>query len=112
MIRRPPRSTLFPYTTLFRSEACPVALELAGERDPADRLCPCLHHAFEAGAVRLDRRAADRIHDGIDLVALAQGVERRERHADLGPQRAEDELPASGRLDGLNKLGVLPGVDC
>src|SRR2546429_6091334 len=26
MIRRPPRSTLFPYTTLFRSEAadCPV----------------------------------------------------------------------------------------
>src|SRR6267143_4993070 len=23
MIRRPPRSTLFPYTTLFRSERCP-----------------------------------------------------------------------------------------
>src|SRR2546430_3679945 len=26
MIRRPPRSTLFPYTTLFRSEAWKVAL--------------------------------------------------------------------------------------
>src|SRR3712207_7807472 len=25
MIRRPPRSTLFPYTTLFRSSACFVA---------------------------------------------------------------------------------------
>src|SRR2546422_2759986 len=24
MIRRPPRSTLFPYTTLFRSAVCPV----------------------------------------------------------------------------------------
>src|SRR5256885_3018211 len=24
MIRRPPRSTLFPYTTLFRSPACPA----------------------------------------------------------------------------------------
>src|SRR5260370_30347291 len=24
MIRRPPRSTLFPYTTLFRSAACPI----------------------------------------------------------------------------------------
>src|SRR5437588_6669294 len=24
MIRRPPRSTLFPYTTLFRSRACPA----------------------------------------------------------------------------------------
>src|SRR3712207_8281443 len=26
MIRRPPRSTLFPYTTLFRSASAPVAL--------------------------------------------------------------------------------------
>src|SRR5574340_1580628 len=25
MIRRPPRSTLFPYTTLFRSHGCPPA---------------------------------------------------------------------------------------
>src|SRR3712207_8973510 len=24
MIRRPPRSTLFPYTTLFRSDKCPL----------------------------------------------------------------------------------------
>src|SRR2546422_1866538 len=24
MIRRPPRSTLFPYTTLFRSKPCPL----------------------------------------------------------------------------------------
>src|SRR3712207_8758645 len=30
MIRRPPRSTLFPYTTLFRS----LALELADRRAP------------------------------------------------------------------------------
>src|SRR2546422_5108999 len=27
MIRRPPRSTLFPYTTLFRSHALPCALD-------------------------------------------------------------------------------------
>src|SRR5256885_9030817 len=30
MIRRPPRSTLFPYTTLFRSREHGVELELAG----------------------------------------------------------------------------------
>src|SRR3712207_8261657 len=32
MIRRPPRSTLFPYTTLFRSQAgnIPLATALAG----------------------------------------------------------------------------------
>src|SRR2546422_8583048 len=29
MIRRPPRSTLFPYTTLFRSKAMPALLEQA-----------------------------------------------------------------------------------
>src|SRR5260221_9432280 len=37
MIRRPPRSTLFPYTTLFRSEAFDEALTDAGiERDRID----------------------------------------------------------------------------
>src|SRR5688572_31992452 len=41
MIRRPPRSTLFPYTTLFRS--------IAGEADlPRSRshsITPSLHHS-------------------------------------------------------------------
>src|SRR3712207_7778237 len=32
MIRRPPRSTLFPYTTLFRSQADRVDLVVAAER--------------------------------------------------------------------------------
>src|SRR5258708_10158073 len=32
MIRRPPRSTLFPYTTLFRSAELDGAVEIAGER--------------------------------------------------------------------------------
>src|SRR5450755_275998 len=62
--------------------------------------------------MRLWRRAADRVHEGIDVIALPEGVEGREGHADLGPERAEDELPAPGRVDGLYELGVLPGVDC
>src|SRR5207248_8872952 len=43
MIRRPPRSTLFPYTTLFRSEALDRESDIAGPRamsrlgDPAIR---------------------------------------------------------------------------
>src|SRR3712207_9354934 len=42
MIRRPPRSTLFPYTTLFRSDrvtaeiARVVERERAGEADPIE----------------------------------------------------------------------------
>src|SRR2546430_6861027 len=35
MIRRPPRSTLFPYTTLFRSRSRP---DLAGREKPHHRL--------------------------------------------------------------------------
>src|SRR5437762_7934059 len=39
MIRRPPRSTLFPYTTLFRSgrsfSASPCSANWAGGRSPA-----------------------------------------------------------------------------
>src|SRR3712207_7476266 len=33
MIRRPPRSTLFPYTTLFRSRGKTVAVQLHGYTD-------------------------------------------------------------------------------
>src|SRR3712207_8992731 len=31
MIRRPPRSTLFPYTTLFRSDDQPLEVQLEGD---------------------------------------------------------------------------------
>src|SRR3712207_7722638 len=43
MIRRPPRSTLFPYTTLFRS--------VVASRDPAS--APALEVSETAGAVTL-----------------------------------------------------------
>src|SRR5256885_2527366 len=43
MIRRPPRSTLFPYTTLFRSVAPQITVEVvhvttAGDRDQTGKL--------------------------------------------------------------------------
>src|SRR5689334_24513025 len=43
MIRRPPRSTLFPYTTLFRSEGDP--LEVGGGM----RIATAAHHVLPAG---------------------------------------------------------------
>src|SRR3712207_7215679 len=54
MIRRPPRSTLFPYTTLFRSPAkrsTALALTSSTPSLPS-RQAPC-----RAGAPRQDRRA-------------------------------------------------------
>src|SRR5687768_17971782 len=38
MIRRPPRSTLFPYTTLFRSLLRPQAMVLDGASDDHEQL--------------------------------------------------------------------------
>src|SRR3712207_7618301 len=37
MIRRPPRSTLFPYTTLFRSGVALLARTAAGDMYPPER---------------------------------------------------------------------------
>src|SRR5690349_23687356 len=37
MIRRPPRSTLFPYTTLFRSRGALGPLDAGADHDPAFR---------------------------------------------------------------------------
>src|SRR5438270_7648819 len=37
MIRRPPRSTLFPYTTLFRSPRPSIPMQLHPQRDPTRR---------------------------------------------------------------------------
>src|SRR2546429_2397671 len=34
MIRRPPRSTLFPYTTLFRSKAVQLKQSTTNDKDP------------------------------------------------------------------------------
>src|SRR3712207_8077337 len=53
MIRRPPRSTLFPYTTLFRSEARVALRELAQPPQVAARGDPDLDSGVPLAAERL-----------------------------------------------------------
>src|SRR5260221_9733003 len=60
MIRRPPRSTLFPYTTLFRSRQRDPAAPVLADRDPElgvprPGLAP---GDFPRGGARRERRAA------------------------------------------------------
>src|SRR5258707_11984599 len=67
MIRRPPRSTLFPYTTLFRSQAeHGIGLGVAGgEHDDRDDVAASAQHAtdlvpVDAGAERDVEQHQDR----------------------------------------------------
>src|SRR5258708_28170042 len=52
MIRRPPRSTLFPYTTLFRSPGEPEILQRLGvRREKAHRSAILRRHVRDGGAI-------------------------------------------------------------
>src|SRR3712207_8637387 len=59
MIRRPPRSTLFPYTTLFRSEGHRVDVHLVAPPLLRHRLGEAHDPGLGRGVVRLARVAVD-----------------------------------------------------
>src|SRR3712207_7742907 len=60
MIRRPPRSTLFPYTTLFRSDEGPGGRQAPPRRDGPRRAHPSLGGLLpEARPAGRGRLAAD-----------------------------------------------------
>src|SRR3712207_9487038 len=80
MIRRPPRSTLFPYTTLFLSEAEAVEerLQVAGDADRHDR---------DDGDVLQEQVPADEPPDDLAEGHVAVGVGRagpRDHAGELG----------------------------
>src|SRR2546421_1980024 len=92
MIRRPPRSTLFPYTTLFRSH--PPRLRLESAQYPlriatkgTQRMQPCLKKRSEEHTSELQSRSdlvcrlllekkKDRLHDR-QLTVRRPGRRRR-----------------------------------
>src|SRR2546422_8562674 len=92
MIRRPPRSTLFPYTTLFRSPH-PPRVPLSGSRRPAD--------ARRHRAPRSEEHTSElqsRLHLVCRLL-LEKKKKLRRAPADRGPRPP----PASGMLGGICK---------
>src|SRR2546427_10948223 len=81
MIRRPPRSTLFPYTTLFRSAS------VGGQQD--------------FPSVRRPRRMADH---GLRQVLRQQRESLRFPHRIQGPHAPN--APAMGRHENLRPIGA------
>src|SRR2546427_768449 len=88
MIRRPPRSTLFPYTTLFRSLAeggdlvQPVVLVEHADRPVLD---PHRHRALEQLAHHVGRRRGRQVELGLERIE-ARILEAEQRV----PDRAAD----------------------
>src|SRR5258708_29976392 len=74
MIRRPPRSTLFPYTTLFRSQAL---ILVYGGRDPRLRSAQTLAALERLGALgylnsgRARDRKSTRLNSSHQIISYA-----------------------------------------
>src|SRR5215213_2669210 len=83
MIRRPPRSTLFPYTTLFRS-AAPTPGCCAQRRAPRRRPARCGSGASRAPSSPPRGRNGWLSPSDPRLLAVALGLELREEAVDQG----------------------------
>src|SRR2546430_13299799 len=87
MIRRPPRSTLFPYTTLFRSPSHPRRAHFVNAETEADRL---IERAYVAVTGRLQHLRGVALHvlAHAQLVLLQAGIKRQYWQAELVLARA------------------------
>src|SRR3712207_3381843 len=106
MIRRPPRSTLFPYTTLFRSE--PGRRRQASSKTLCLRLSRVDQLASPRGSGILEvsfllRLGELNLLEGVQLVAAAPGVEEFSVH-DRDMHRL-DFLFGEGPLQELARQG-------
>src|SRR3989442_11018790 len=93
MIRRPPRSTLFPYTTLFRSWKR-VRSTWGGKSSPRNRRASCPARSVGVGATNRKREARD---------ATTEKLRYR------GPRaRAQGNQPADRESPGQHRRGRPP----
>src|SRR5258708_32261000 len=106
MIRRPPRSTLFPYTTLFRSRLGSLAEDGRVHREEA-------HHRVDedAGRALVKKIRADRKHDPVLQPALhevrADHVEVEEAPVVRGNDVATTRLEIRQALQAVHAADVL-----
>src|SRR5436309_16132590 len=97
MLRRPPRSTLFPYTTLFRSD--PVGDPLDAERFEDLLAGP---HAHRPAGVRIGEEASDLVRevprvDRVGEETVPAVLDHLAHSRDVGD---DDRLPRRHRLEG------------
>src|SRR3712207_3974752 len=108
MIRRPPRSTLFPYTTLFRSHDRRTAV---GEQvvDPLARVAGVDRYVRAAGL-----QDAEQADDGLRTAPRAQSDQDVGPDAELG-EAVGETVAARVEVavgDGLRRRGQRDAVRC
>src|SRR3712207_1726089 len=94
MIRRPPRSTLFPYTTLFRSQAmgCDLPIDGHGDGRRSSTPHPPTDPSLRAMHINQIKQRVERSAYTVDAEAVAEALLR---HA--GPRRIIVPAPGVSR---------------
>src|SRR5688572_16398484 len=127
MFRRPPRSTLFPYTTLFRSHALAAirGRPLPGLPEVDDAALAVLCGGSELPLALIARRlivgeVLGAVPEGTPMVPLARDLADQQRTTRLKPQASVEtreldlrkplDLQRSRLLHRLNLLGVKWGA--
>src|SRR5260370_32639621 len=101
MIRRPPRSTLFPYTTLFRSVHCLVLLRdaLNHHLSPFERQPAALDHAQRG---RSEEHTSE-LQSHLNLVCRLL----LEKKKTMTKQAAKDAIPSTAAPTVLRRGAVV-----
>src|SRR5215510_15809794 len=97
MIRRPPRSTLFPYTTLFRSGVGVVTPHRAQQAAVLDRLDASLPPGVDRAS----------LYGAVDTVERFQGQEKAVMIASFGLGDVDQIAAEEEFLYSLNRFNVI-----
>src|SRR3712207_5834783 len=119
MIRRPPRSTLFPYTTLFRSKIGDIVEkgdfiadgpsmekgEMALGQNPIVAYMTWEGYNFEDAVIMSERLVKEDVYTSVHL----EEFESETRDTKLGPEEITREVPNVGEeaLKDLDEMGII-----
>src|SRR3712207_7787196 len=103
MIRRPPRSTLFPYTTLFRSAVQLTDAFVTDRRRPDKAL-----DALDEACAHTQAVAA---YSGRAEALIAQRRQMLKQRAEAGARSADDERSADAEASARDAEPTRPAVD-
>src|SRR3712207_8315886 len=95
MIRRPPRSTLFPYTTLFRSAAPEVIPDFVERRVTTDMLAVLQSSSADFQYMTRDRKSTrlNSSHANISYAVFCLQKKKIRRRATVGDWRSTGPHP-------------------